>query len=70
MFVLEFDAMEKPEVCAELVKTSGAEQHGDRGYIFNDDEMKLRALTTRPDRPSPKSAPFRRARAAEDPLAR
>ena len=48
-FVLEFDALEKPEVCAELVKTSGAEQHGDRGYIFSDDEMKLRALTTRPD---------------------
>jgi len=48
-FVLEFDALERPEVCAELVKSSGAEQHGDRGYVFSDDEAKLRAICARPD---------------------
>jgi lipooligosaccharide transport system ATP-binding protein len=48
-FVLEFDAMEKPEVCAELEKSSGAERHGDRGYIFGDDETALRTLSARPD---------------------
>lgn len=50
-FVLEFDALEKPDVCAELVKTAAAEQHGDRGYIFSDDEAKLSALMARPDLP-------------------
>jgi lipooligosaccharide transport system ATP-binding protein len=48
-WVLEFDAMKEADALAALVKDAGAEQHGDRGYIFNDDENSLRALMARPD---------------------
>ena len=46
-WVLEFDAMEKPDAAAALGKEVSAEQHGDRGYIFDADEARLNVLMSK-----------------------
>ena len=51
-WVLEFDALEKPDALATLNSESKEiviEQHGDRGYVFSNDEALLRGLMTRLD---------------------
>ena len=43
-WVLEFDAMGKPETVESVQREASVEQHGDRAYVFDNDEARLRGL--------------------------